>query len=84
MAFFDGGGTITLIHEHKISTEVIPPVNKNQIFTSQAGEFQSNRQVLLQTIVLPEFKCTVYIDYQTCQVFLGPCSYDIILRQDFL
>ena len=39
---------------------------------------------LLQDIVLPEFKHTAYIINHTCQVFTGPCSYDIILGQDFL
>ena len=53
-------------------------------FTTLAGEFQSNRQVLLQVIVLPEFKCTVYFINHSCQVFNGPCSYNIILGQDFL
>ena len=83
-ALFDSGGTISLIHEHMLLTEVTPSISVNQIFTTLAGEFQSNRQVLLQDIVLPEFKHTAYIINHTCQVFTGPCSHDIIHRQDFL
>ena len=67
-----------------LSTEVTPSISTNQILTTLAGEFQSNRQVQLQDIVLPEFKRTAYIINHTCQVFIGPCSYDIILGQDFL
>ena len=55
-----------------------------QIFTTLAGKFHSNQQVLLQEIVLPEFKRTAYIDIQTCLVFTGPCTYDVILGCDFL
>ena len=84
IALFDNGGTISLIHERLLSTEITPSISTNQIFTTLAGDFQSNRQVLLQDIVLPEFKRTAYIINHTCQVFIGPCSYDIILRRDFL
>ena len=83
-ALFDSGSTISLIHERVLLTEVTPLMSTNQIFTTLAGEFQSNRQVLLQLIVLPELKRTPYIINHTCQVFIGPCSYDIILGQDFL
>ena len=83
MALFDSGGTISLIHACTISTEVIPIVGDNQIFTSLAGKLHSNQQVLLQEIVLPEFKCTAYIDKQICLVFTGPCTYDVILGCDF-
>ena len=81
---FDSGGTISLILERMLSTEVTPSISTNQIFTTLAGEFQSNKQVLLQDIVLPEFKCTAYIQSHACQVFIDPCFYDIILGQDFL
>ena len=84
IALFDSGGTISLIHERMLSTVVTPSISVNQIFTTLAGEFQSNRQVLLQDIVLPEFKRTAYIINHTCQVFIGPCTYDIILGRDFL
>ena len=84
IALFDSGGTITLIHERVLMTGVTPFISTNQIFTTLAGEFQSNRQVLLQDIVLPEFKGTAYIQSHACQVFIGPCSYDIILGRDFL
>ena len=84
IALFDSGGTITLVHKHVLLTEVKPFISNKQTFTTLAGEFQSNRQVVLQDIVLPEFKCTAYIDNHTCQVFLGPCSYNIILGCDFL
>ena len=80
IALFDSGVTITLIHECVLITEVTPLISTNQIFTTLAGEFQSNRQVLRQDIVLPEFKRTAYIQSHACQVFIGPCSYDIILR----
>ena len=65
-------------------TEVTPLISANQIFITLAGEFQSKRQVLLQDIVLPEFKRTAYIKKLTCQVFIGACSYEIILGQEFL
>jgi hypothetical protein len=84
IALFDSGGTITLIHERVLMTGVTPFISTNQIFTTLAGEFQSNKQVLLQDIVLPEFKRTAYIQSHACQVFIGPCSYDIILGRDFL
>ena len=48
IALFDSGVTITLIHECVLITEVTPLISTNQIFTTLAGEFQSNRQVLLQ------------------------------------
>ena len=61
------------------------PLNRPmQNFTTLAGEFQSNRQVSLEEIVLPEFKRMAYIDSQQCQVFTGPSCYDIILGHDFL
>ena len=81
---FDSGGTILLIHARTISTEVILTIGDNQIFTTLASKFHSNQQVLLQEIVLPEFKHTAYIDKQICQVFTGPCTYDVILGHDFL
>jgi hypothetical protein len=78
-ALFDSGGTISLIHEGVLLTEVTPLISTNQIFTTLAGEFQSDRQVHLQEIILPEFECTAYIMNHTCQVFIGPCAYIIIL-----
>ena len=57
-ALFDSGGTISLIHECVLVTNVKPIITKNQTFTTLAGKFQSNRQILLQDIVLPEFKRT--------------------------
>ena len=83
-ALFDSGGTISLIHERVLVTNVKPIITKNQTFTTLAGKFQSNRQILLQDILLPEFKRTAYVNSQACQVFIGPCSYDIVLGQDFL
>ena len=83
-ALFDSGGTISLIHERVLLSDMVPLIGPMQNFTTLAGEFQSNRQVLLEEIVLPEFKCTAYIDSQQCQVFTGPCCYDIILGRDFL
>ena len=84
MALFDSGGTITLIHKRVLLTEVTPSISTNQIFTTLAGGFQSNKQVLLQDIVLPEFNCTANVQSHACQVFIGPCTYSIILGQDFL
>jgi hypothetical protein len=63
---------------------MVPLIGTIQNFTILAGEFQSNCQVLLEEIVLPEFKRAAYIDSQQCQVFTGPCSYDIILGCNFL
>ena len=83
-ALFDSGGTISLIHERVLVTNVNPIITINQTFTTLAGKFQSNRQILLQDIVLPEFKRTACVNSQACQVFIGPCSYDIILGRDFL
>ena len=65
-------------------TNINPIATQNQTFTTLAGKFLSNRQVLLQDIVLPEFKRTAYVNSQACQVFIGPCSYDNILGRDFL
>ena len=77
-ASFDTGGTISFIHAHAISMEVIPTIGNNQIFITLASKFHFNQQVLLQEIVLPEFKSTAHIDKQTCQVFNDPCTYVII------
>ena len=74
IALFDSGGTITLIHKRVLMTGVTLFISTNQMFTTLAGEFQSNRQVLLQDIVLPEFKCMAYIQSHACQVFIGPYS----------
>ena len=45
-------------------TEVTLLISANQIFTTLAGEFQTNRLVLLQDIVLPEFKHAA--NYKSC------------------
>ena len=82
-ALFDYGGTVSLTHEHMLLTEVEQIISRTQNFTSLAGDNQSDRQVLLQDIVLPEFKCMAYIKHHLFQIFIGPCSYDIILGQDF-
>ena len=81
---FDSGGAFSLIYACVISMEVIPTIGNKQIFTTLAGKFHSNQQVLLQEIVLPKFKYNGYTDKQTCQVFNGPCMYDVILGSDFL
>ena len=60
-ALFDSGGTVSLIHRHVLLTDIKPFKGTSQIFTTLAGQFQSNRQVLLQNFILPEFKCTAYI-----------------------
>ena len=82
-ALFDSGGTISLIHERVLLPNIVPLIGLIQNFTTLAGEFQSNQQILLEEIVLPEFKHTSYIDSQQCQVFSGPCCYDIILGRNF-
>ena len=41
---------------------IVPLIGPTQNFTTLAGEFQSNQQVLLEEIVLPEFKHTSYIE----------------------
>ena len=58
---FDSGGTMSLIHKRVLLTEVKPIIGTSQNFTTLAGDFRSNRQVLLKDIVLPEFKRTAYI-----------------------
>ena len=63
----DSGGTISLIHEWILLPNIVPLVGPTQNFTTLAGDFQSNQQVLLEEIVLPEFKSTSYIDSQQCQ-----------------
>ena len=63
---------------------MVPLIEPIQNITTLAGEFQSKHQVSLEEIVLPEFKSTAYIDSHQCQVFTGPCCYDIILGCDFL
>ena len=78
------GGTISIIHKQVFLTEVKPIINRTSNFTTLAGDFQSNRQVLLQDIALPEFKCMAYIKDLICQIFIGPFSYNINLGQDFL
>jgi hypothetical protein len=83
-ALFDSVGTISLIHERVLLPDMVPLIGPMQNVTTLAGEFQSNRQVLLEEIVHPEFKRTAYIDSQQWQVFTGPCCYDIILGCDFL
>ena len=62
MVLFDSGGTITSIHERVLLTEVTQWISTNQIFTTLAGEFQSNRQDLLKEIVLPECKATKVVN----------------------
>ena len=83
-ALFDSGETVSLIHERVLIPEVKPLNGTNQTFTTLSGQFQSNRQVLLQNIVLPEFKRNADINNHTCQIFIGSCHYDIILGRDFL
>ena len=84
MALIESGGTISFIHKHVLLTEVASSISTNQIFTSLAGEFHSDRQVLLQVTVLLEFIHTACVESHTCQVLIGPCSYDNILGWDFL
>ena len=83
-ALFNSEGSVSLIHERTLSPNVKPSIGTNQIFTTLAGQFQSNPHVCLQNIVLPELKHIAHIDNHDCQIFLGPCYYDIILGQDFL
>jgi hypothetical protein len=63
---------------------MVPLIGPIQNITTLACEFQSNPQVFLEEIVLPDFKCTECIDSQQCQVFTGPCCCDLILGHDFL
>ena len=83
-ALFDSGGIVSLIHACILLPDDKPSIGTKQIFTTIAGQFQSQWQVLLQNKVLTEFKCTAYIDNHTCQIFIGPCYYNNILGQDFL
>ena len=39
---FDSGGTVSLIHECILSPNVKPSIGTNQIFTTLAGQVQSN------------------------------------------
>ena len=55
--------------------DMVSLIGPIQNFTTQAGEFQSDLQVSLEEIALPEFKHSSYIDSQQCQVFTGPCCY---------
>ena len=64
--------------------KIVPFIGPTQNFTTLTGEFQSNWQVLLKGIVLPELNHTSYIDSQQCQVFTCPCWYDKIFGHDFL
>ena len=41
-ALFDSGSTNYLIHKRMLLTEVTLSISVNQIFTTLAGEFQSN------------------------------------------
>ena len=77
-------GTISILHKQVLLSEVKPIISRTQNFTRLAGDFQSNRQVFLQDIVLPEFKCRAYIKDHIFQLFIGPYTHDIILGQDFL
>ena len=43
IALFDSGGTIMLVHQHVFLTDVTLSINRNETFTTIAGEFQSNR-----------------------------------------
>jgi hypothetical protein len=79
MALIESGGTISLIHKHVLLTEVTSLISTNQMFTTLAGEFHSDRQVLLQDTVLLEYIHTACVESHTCQVLIGPYSYDNIL-----
>ena len=54
-ALFGSGGTISLIHKWTLLPNIVPWIGPTQNFTTLASEFQSNQQVLLEEIVLPEF-----------------------------
>ena len=43
IALFYSGGTITLVHQRVFLTDVTLSINRNETFTTIAGEFQSNR-----------------------------------------
>lgn len=49
-----------------------------------AGTLKTNRYVIMNEIVLPEFDRNKRVDKQGAFVFDGPCNYDIILGRDFL
>ena len=83
-ALFDTGGTVTLVHAQALTNSVIPTQSNTQTFTTIAGQFESKQHVLFQNIVLPEFKQTAKIDSHSCQVFHGPCAYDIIIGHDLM
>ena len=67
-----------------LTNSVIPTQSKTQTFSTIAGQFESKQRVLFQNIVLPEFKQTAKIDSHSCQVFHGPCAYDIIIGCDLM
>ena len=83
---FNSGGSHTMIHEIALPLNVSPVLSQlgRQKMQTVAGLFETNREVQLQEIILPEFDKTKQIDGQTAHVFNSPCNYDIILGRDFL
>lgn len=81
----DSGGTNTLIHNRVLPRGAVPVAGFGERkFRTIAGDFQSRRAVTLRDIVLPEFDKTRRVDDIEAYVFDSPCSYDVILGQDFL
>jgi hypothetical protein len=84
-SLFDSGGSATMIHERCLprgceTTRLTNNVTSNTI----AGNFSSERCVLMKEITLPEFDRNKKIDQQGAFVFGGECNYDVILGRDFL
>ena len=72
------------MHARVLTNGVVPTQSNIQTFTTTTGQFESKQFVLFQNIVLPELKCTAKIDSHSCQVFHGPCAYDIIIGCDLM
>ena len=49
-----------------------------------AGEFNSDKQITLRNVVLPEMRHDIVLPELHARLFAAPCRYDIILGQDAL
>ena len=52
--------------------------------TIATGDFSTNQELTLNSLVLPQFFCNRVITNVAVKLFTAPCRYDIILGRDVL
>jgi hypothetical protein len=71
------------IYKHILPAGATPTIQASCTCQTAAGAFNSNCAVCLVNIILPGYRNTCTVDFQTAHVFSTTCRYDFLGR-DFL